>query len=91
MQICFSDEQAKTALGARRGLEASIGRLRAAGFDCELTETRTGGYEKLALTCSVAGEVERVITDGWAIGERDNEARAIAMMTLEVLTLLGSL
>lgn len=90
MNDCIDNDQAERAAQARRALDISLSRLQSAGFECELTKTRDGAYERIALSYSRAGQDRHVITDCWVIGERDNESLAYTCMTLEALRLAGA-
>lgn len=67
-----------------------MARLRSAGLECELTQTVDGDHARVSLAYGQSGEKRCVITEGWAIGEHDNESLAYTWMTLEVLRLVGS-
>lgn len=85
-----TDYDAERAAQSRTALQRSLERLRAEGFDCELTQTTDGAFERISLACTPPGQERCVISDGWAIEERDNEALVFTWMTLEVLRLVGT-
>lgn len=89
MAACTDDDATRVAQ-ARTALQRGLERLRAVGFDCTLTQTADGVYERIALTYAQPGQERCVISDGWVIGERDNEALSLSWMTLELLRLVGA-
>ena len=86
----FIDDDSTRAEQARLALQRGLERLRAAGFDCTLTQATDGTYERVELAYGQPGQEQCAMSDGWAIGERDNEALAFTWMTLEVLRLVGA-
>lgn len=91
MADCIDDDEAKRAAPARRALQRGLTQLRAAGLECELTQTVNGDHARISLAYGGPGQERCVITEGWAIGERDNESLAYTWMTLKVLGLVGAL
>jgi hypothetical protein len=90
MENLIENDHAARAIQARLALQRGLAKLEAAGVSCQLTQTNDGTYERIALTYTHPGHDPCDLTEGWAIGEQDNEALAFTSMTLEVLKLVGA-
>jgi len=90
MADCIDDDEAKRAARARLALQRGLVQLRAAGLECELTQTVDGDHARISLVYGQSGKERCITTEGWAIGEHDNESLAYTWMTLEVLRLVGA-